>query len=30
SRVPDERVERLGSRVKGAADAVSARLGWAG
>lgn len=29
SRVPDERVEALGQRVKLAADAVSARLGWA-
>ncbi|MBF6594403.1 MAG: IclR family transcriptional regulator [Thermaceae bacterium] len=28
SRVPDERVGSLGSRVKQAADAVSARLGW--
>jgi IclR family acetate operon transcriptional repressor len=28
SRVPDERVQGLGERIKRAADAVSARLGW--
>jgi len=28
SRVPDERVQSLGERIKRAADAVSARLGW--
>lgn len=30
SRVPNERLEALGARVRRAADAVSARLGWAG
>ncbi len=30
SRVPDERLEALGFRIRRAADAVSLRLGWAG
>lgn len=30
SRVPDERLEALGVRIRRAADAVSVRLGWAG
>ncbi len=30
SRVPNERLEVLGARVRQAADAVSARLGWSG
>lgn len=30
SRVPDSKVKLLGTRVKEAADAVSARLGWSG